>query len=388
MTHHPTERLYLKFAELQPRPTPAPASAEALLLSLISADIPSSRFRLGFAVVRGARWPPPRANMNTHSSRYRTIAALLPLCCLGWPSPSLAQAPALDGLCNFDSREDLRLPDYIGSMPDAPRVSRVPRLRLFRIAPGFLADPVGMQDDDIGLPGVPSMGANPNLMAVESDDGPDWLQIGMGADNPFFELRRPGDPGGVGYYRVNTQVALLDSPTTACTVGVQAWTPAGAQFAGLPTGPTVLRPAFSVFHAVNERLALQGFVSDNVPLALADDSSNDRLAFASFTSRTRLLGNGDGFGSLQRHLQYGVALQRPLLAEGPDGWRNLFFTVGALGQLNAQRDSLRLVPNYDVLPGLQWHLNENWWVSSAVLLPLGPTRAAPGQWQLTCSLQF
>jgi hypothetical protein len=240
---------------------------------------------------------------------------------------------------------------------------RVPRLRLFRITPGFLADPIGLQDDDTGLPGAPTL-SGANLPLTEPDDGPDWIQLGMGADNPYFDLRRPGDPGGFGYYRVNTQVSLLDSRTTACAVGIQAVTPAGLQFGGLQDGPTVVIPAFSVFHAITDRLAIQGFVSKNVPISEAAASP------------------------LQRHVQYGLALQRPLLADGPEGLRSLFFTVGAMGQLSPERDSLRLVPNYDVLPGVQWHVNEGWWVSSGVLVPVGPVRSAPGQWQLTCSLQF
>jgi hypothetical protein len=240
---------------------------------------------------------------------------------------------------------------------------RVPRLRLFRFAPGFLADPIGIQDDDSGMPGVLSLPGS-NLASMPQDSGPDWIQVGMGSDNPYFDLRRPGDPGGFGYYRVNTQVSLLDSPTTACAFGVQTVTPAGTQFGGLPNGPTVVVPAFSVFHAVTDRLALQGFVSKNVPIS-------------------------DAAGCpLQRNVQYGVALQRPLLADGPEALRSLFFSVGALGQLTPERDSVRLVPNYDVLPGFQWHVSDNWWLSSGVLVPLGPTRAAPGQWQLTCSLQF
>ncbi len=240
---------------------------------------------------------------------------------------------------------------------------RVPRLRLFRITPGFLADPIGLQDDDTALPGAPNL-SGANVTPPATDNGPDWIQLGMGADNPYFDLRRPGDPGGFGYYRVNTQVSLLDSRTTACAVGIQAVTPAGLQFGGLPDGPTVVVPAFSVFHAITERLAIQGFVSKNVPISEA------------------------AAAPLQRHVQYGLALQRPLLADGPEGFRNLFFTVGALGQLNPARDSLRPLPNYDVLPGLQWHVNDNWWVSSGVLVPVGPVRTAPGQWQLTCSLQF
>src|SRR5581483_4363963 len=144
--------------------------------------------------------------------------------------------------------------------------SRIPRLRLFRITPGFLADPLGLHDDDnSGLPGAMNL-PRADLISMDQDSGPEWFQFGLGSDVPFFDLRRPGDPGGFGYYRVNTQMALLDSPRTACSVGVQAVTPAGAQFRGLPDGPTVLIPALSVFHALSDRLAFQGFVSKNMPI--------------------------------------------------------------------------------------------------------------------------
>lgn len=240
---------------------------------------------------------------------------------------------------------------------------RAPRLRLFRITPGFLADPLGLQDDDSTLPGASSM-VGANLPPAPADEGPEWIQVGMGSDNPSIDLRRPGDPGGFGYFRLHTQVSLLDSRTTACAFGIQAVTPAGLQYGGLPDGPTVVVPAFSVFHAVTDRLAVQGFISKNVPVSEASASP------------------------LQRNVQYGLAVQRPLLAAGPEGLRNLFFTVGALGRLIPERDTLRPLPNYDVLPGLQWHVNDNWWLSSGVLFPFGPSRAAPSQWQLTCSLQF
>ncbi len=249
-----------------------------------------------------------------------------------------------------DFKTFLNQPSAFGDSA-AVSIGRVPRLRLFRFTPGFRADPLGLQDDDYGSAAAP-------------DSGPEWIQFGMGSDNPYLDLRRPGDPGGFGYSRVNTQVSLLDLPTTAFAFGVQTVTPTGAQFGGLPDGPTVVIPSFSVFHALNDRLALQGFVSKNVPISDASASP------------------------LQRNLQYGLALQRPLLADGTEGWRNLFMTVGALGQLVPERDGLRLMSKYDVLPGFQWHVNDNWWLSSAVLMPVGPFRTAPGQWQLSCSFQF
>jgi hypothetical protein len=311
------------------------------------------------------------------SQTLRIGMVLLLLSGLAWlPPRSLAQLPAFPMEDCGGMSEDFRAilspqSAILNPLAEMP-ASRVPRLRLFRITPGFLADPLGMQDDDAGLLGMQNLPSSRGAYATQlaetgptvQESGPEWIQIGMGADVPFFDLRRPGDPGGFGYYRVNTQVALFDSPTTACALGLQAVTPAGAQFGGLQDGPTVVIPAFSVFHAFNDCLALQGFVSKNMPIY-------DAAA-----------------APLQRHVQYGLALQRPLLADGPEGLRSLYFSMGALGQLNTQRDALRLVPNCDVLPGFQWHVNDNWWLSSAVLMPVGPVRTAPGQWQLTCSLQF
>ena len=282
-------------------------------------------------------------------------------------APSTAQMPASEDTSLLRMWETNLASSTALSESTAASSNRIPRLHLFRIAPGFLADPIGMQDDDFDLPGVAHFPGTNAAAATVENAGPEWIQFGMGADNPYFDLRRPGDPGGFGYYRVNSQVTLFDSATTSCSIGVQAVTPTGSQFGGLPNGPTVFSPSFGVFHAVNDRLALQGFVSKNVPLSNASDI---------------------GAYPLRRNFQYGLALQHPLLDEGPESLRNLYFSLGALGQFASTRDSLRWLPNYDLLPGLTWHLNESWWVSSAVLFPLGPARTAPGQWQLTCALQF
>ncbi|HEY7426155.1 MAG TPA: hypothetical protein VH682_18130 [Gemmataceae bacterium] len=296
----------------------------------------------------------------------RIGTAPLALFCLCLLTTSAAGAEFFEENSSFGLWDLGSTSGYLSAPPAPMPVSRAPRIRLFCIAPGFLSDPVCMQDEDSDLPGVPNMpGSNLPPGQTPPDNGPEWVQFGMGYDNPYFDLRRPGDPGGVGYYRVNTQVQLFDSPTTACTVGVQAVTPAGVQFAGLPDGPTVLCPAFSVFHALGEGTAIQGFVAKNVPVSGAD---------------------GPNF--LQRNLQYGMAVQRPVVADGPEGLRNVFLSVGALGQLHPQGDSFKALPTCDVLPGLQWHVNDNWWVSSGVLLPVGTTRTTPSQWQLTCFFQF
>ncbi len=126
----------------------------------------------------------------------------------------------------------------------------------------------------------------------------------------------------------------------------------------------MVSPTISVFHALDQGTALQGFVAKNVPISDA------------------------GSRPLQRNLQCGMALQRPLFADGPPGFRSLFLSVGALGQVHPDRDDLRLIPSCDMLPGLHWHVNDSWWVSSGVLVPVGPTHTAPSQWQLTCSFRF
>lgn len=300
---------------------------------------------------------PHLSSVWTRTASLLLLSFFSPVCC----SPVPAQT--------FDANSTGRVWDFasLNALEAAPASSFAAgraRLRLFRMAPGFFSDPIGMVDEDslAALPGVQTMSSSP--AAAQADGGLDLVQFGMGIDNPYLDLRRPGDPGGVGFYRVNTQVKLFDSPRTACTLGLQAVTPAGIQFAGAPDGATVVSPAFSVFHTVGECTAVQAFLAKNVPVS-----------------------NGE-YGCLQRNLQYGMSVQRPIVADGPDGLRSVFLSVGALGQLRPERDNLRLVPSCDVLPGLHWHVNDNWWLSSAVLLPVGPVHAAPSQWQLTCSFQF
>src|SRR5260370_6581352 len=76
-----------------------------------------------------------------------------------------------------------------------PTAARGNRIRLFRVTPGFLSDPVGLDQDDATAtaPGV----------TTAAENGPDRIGFSLGNDNPFFDIRRPGDPGGVCYYRVH-----------------------------------------------------------------------------------------------------------------------------------------------------------------------------------------
>jgi hypothetical protein len=227
------------------------------------------------------------------------------------------------------------------------------------MAPGFLSDPVGLDGDD-SLPGQPA--ATPG----DAGDGPGWLQLAVGNDNPYFDFRQPGDPGGFGFYRLNTQVQLFDSPSTSCTLGLQAVTPAGLQFAGVPDGPTVFSPAFALFHALDNGFAVQGFVGKHLQV-----SSTGYVPVP-----------------VQRSLQYGMAIQRPLVAAGPDGPGNLYLFVEALGQYHPTPDPALPPVTWEVLPGMHWQVSDSLWISSGVFMPVGPSHLPANRWQLTCSFQF
>ena len=218
-----------------------------------------------------------------------------------WIAPGLSLLFLLPAAARVEEVIDWGRDSDPAARPDAEAAAasanavRANRIRLFGITPGFLSDPVGLSDPDEPAANDPT------------DAGPDWLTVTMGPDNPFFDLRRPGDPGGVGYYRVHTQVQLFDSPNTGCAVAFQAVKPAGRDNDGLEDGPTVVSPTVSLFHSLDDGTAIQGFVGKNVNL------------------------NSNWTGQLDQSVQYGMAVQRPILP-GPDGFGNLFVFVEALGR--------------------------------------------------------
>jgi hypothetical protein len=262
-------------------------------------------------------------------------------------------------------RDPLLPPDVtygLGGSAGSPRNNRI---RLFRIEPGFLTDPIGVIDDDPppSGPGIPN----------SKDSDADWINITLGNDNPYFDFRQRGDPGGLGFYRINTQVQLFDTNRTACSIGFKAFAPAGLESNGLPDnqGNKVIAPALSLYHALDEGTAVQGYVSKNV-----------------------LVQQG-GPAPLQQNLHYGMALQRSLSTMGPETLRNIYLSVGALGQYRFDNTTTNIAAtrpplSWDVLPGLHWKVADNCWVSGGVLLPVGPNRAefGNGNWQFTCQLQF
>jgi hypothetical protein len=221
---------------------------------------------------------------------------------------------------------------------------------------------VGLDADD-SLPGDIPQPATPPAGA---DDGLGWLQLAMGNDNPYFDFRQPGDPGGLGFYRVNTQIQLFESRFTSCTLGLQAVTPAGLQFAGVQDGPTVFSPAFALFHTLDNGFAMQGFVGKHLQV-----SSTGYVPVP-----------------VQRSLHYGMAVQRPLVATGPDGSSNFYVFVEALGQYHTTPNPTLPPATWEVLPGMHWQVSDSMWISSGLLMPVGPSHLPTSRWQFTCSFQF
>ncbi len=117
------------------------------------------------------------------------------------PKPDLDRAPIIPP-------DVLALPNSL-SGSSSPS-SQPNRIRLFRIQPGFLSDPPGLDSDDK----TPVDGRMPD---PQPDDGPDWLTVAIGNDNPFFDFRRRDDPGGVGFTKVSSQLSLFDTTKTACS---------------------------------------------------------------------------------------------------------------------------------------------------------------------------
>ena len=288
--------------------------------------------------------------MNTTRTHHRRAAWIAPALSLLLLPPAAVRAEDVidwgrDSILPWDTDAEAAAASANAARPN--------RIRLFGITPGFLSNPVGLSEPDEPATNDPA------------DAGPDWLTVTMGPDNPFFDLRQPGDPGGVGYYRVHTQVQLFDSPNTGCAVSCQAVKPAGRDNDGLEDGPTVVSPAVSLFHALDDGTAIQGFVGKNVNL------------------------NSNWAGQLNQSVQYGMAVQHPILPTAPDGSGNLFVFVEALGRYHYDAVAGPGTANgLEVLPGLHWQMAPNWWMSGGVVLPVNTAPSSVNQWQFTCSFQF
>jgi hypothetical protein len=232
-------------------------------------------------------------------------------------------------------------------------------VRLFRMTTGYVTEPVSVPDTDTPAP------ADSAALPANEGETSGKFQVVAGNDNPYFDIRRPGDPGGVGYFRVQSQLQFVDTGRTGCTLGLRAATPAGMEYDGLADGPTVVAPNLAWSYDLGDGTALHGFVGKNVRAG------------------------GGWTDNLGRSVEYGVAMQQPLPT--PDGGvaRNLFLFVQALGRHRPEfQNDLHKSALWEVLPGLHYRLNESWWMSGAVIVPVGTSRSDLGLWQITCSWQF
>jgi hypothetical protein len=241
-----------------------------------------------------------------------------------------------------------------------------PRCRLFRMPTGFINDPVGLDsDDDNGA--LITRGADATSLAEPFPDivGANRVGLALGTDNPHLDFREPGDPGGLGFYKVHTQWQLLDDRFTCMSLGLQAFAPAGLEADGASTGPTVLTPNLAWYHEWESGPALQGFVGKNV------------------WARPRWLDHPE------RSLRYGIALQSPSLDFSACSCQRLCMFLEALGSSRrSPGSSPQLQSSWGLIPGVYWQLRDNWWMSSGVALPVGTTRYESGQVHITCSWRF
>jgi hypothetical protein len=231
------------------------------------------------------------------------------------------------------------------------------RVRMFRMMPGYIADPVGLT----GLDGDEEVAKHDpvaqRMMARNPLDGPEanWLQVSIGQDNPYFDLRRPGDPGGLGYHRLYSQVQLADWGSTTICLNLSAVTPAGQQDGGLQNGPTVLTPGLGVFQDLGNGLALQGYVGHNVRASMNNDFNENAL-------------------------KWGMGFQCPvpgLTSKLQD--QGVFFFMQALATYNYEGYRPNGRPtNWEFVPGVHYRFSSNCWMS------LGASRNG----LLTCSWQF
>jgi hypothetical protein len=222
----------------------------------------------------------------------------------------------------------------------APRTAR---LQILGMQAGFFVNPLGLDLDDDLPPGAAGEAAEAAGRSGTSDS--DLVQLNIGAYNPYFEMRHPGDPGAVGYYKVHSQVQLLDAGSTSFCLNVQGYTPAGIQSGGVANGPSYVIPALAGFHELGFGTAVQGYFGQNIQ---ANSHWTDRL-------------NG-GY-------QYGMAVQCavPGTAVGAD--QGLFLFLEALGRyrydLPQSSQTTSRAALWEVVPGMQMRVNGECWMNVA-----------------------
>lgn len=294
---------------------------------------------------------------------------LLALAAIGvFVRPGQAQTPidpplvlplgTTNSIRSVNSPPDLRLNLGLNNPDDSTPSFRPDRFQLFRMPAGFLTTPPGLDSDDDDASNDPTVLTSPS-------PGDDRLQVLIGQDNPFFDFRYRGDPGGYGYYRLHAQYQLLNSNSGGLCMGLRAVTPAGLETDGLAEGRTVLVPALSWYQDLGANFIVHGYVGKNL------------RASPNWTD------------NLERSIHYGLAVQQPIpgLDSGPIGSLHMF--VEALGRQRNNPDLVdRPTSTLEMLPGLHWQMGDNWWMQGGILLPMGSSRLDAGLWQITCSWRF
>jgi hypothetical protein len=238
---------------------------------------------------------------------------------------------------------------------------RSDRFLLFGMPTGFVKDPVGLDLDDDFKPGDLPFA----LPSSAGDDPFDFLQVSVGIDNPYFDFRRPGEPGGVGFYRLHSQLPILDDGKSGLNVSLGAVTPAGLESDGVQEGPTIFSPALAYYCDLWEGMTVQAFVGNYL-------RANSRAA-----------------GSWCRNARCGIAAQHPVPFTTVDADHGLFFFVEALGRYRIDASEPgRQSPPLEFMPGLHLRLQQNWWITGGLVLPMAAPRPESNLWQITCSWRF
>jgi hypothetical protein len=191
------------------------------------------------------------------------------------------------------------------------------------------------------------------------------VQVALGSDNPYFDFRRPGDRGGIGFYRLHSQVVLTDSRVTGLAMGLQAVAPAGWEAGGIEHGPTVVSPNFAWFYELGGGAALRAFVGKSVFM------------------------HANWSDDLGRNVRYGVALQSPFPGLDARSSPTTHVFVEALGRNRYDGDPTpSSSSDVEIIPGVQWRWRDTTWLSSGVLMPIDGWSPARLSWQVTCSWQY
>lgn len=216
---------------------------------------------------------------------------------------------------------------------DPASASRTPRLQMFRMPSGFLANPLGLVSDDDPVSEDPT---------PKFDDFPN-VQITLGNHVPYLDMYRPGDPGGFGYYMIHSQVQIFDLGTTNVSVALQAVAPAGLQSGGVANGTTVLMPALACFQDLGDGSAFHAYIGQQI-------NANSRWR-----------------DQMQAGFRCGLAYQQPVpyVPCSPD--QGLYMFIQALGEYrsdNARSDNK--ATTWELIPGLHWRMNNACWMSMGI----------------------